>query len=304
MPYPKGYLTHQQVRRLKAIPTKGKTGAPNLAAQVRDIGGEYEHPEPSYHSQDLFISSDEEEEDHHSAVEEEEDSDTDTYYTAPSGTVASSKVPKKTLNPRDINNIPYHIDNTVGEPLPGSVHDRDKRDAPSMSGKRSADTSGDSGSEGPSAAKSARSDEGSSSGGAHTHAHHMGEGAGSASGSGEFGQYTSPEGQHFTTFRKNYSKTFRCYCMFDGVSKCEVNTKAGDHDCTITINHGGHTFPYWRRLAFTNPEDFNQPNNVIGFRCTRMGFNVPRMEVSTCPNSNMNDQCIHQKQRRCGYSPM
>ncbi|KAK3800607.1 hypothetical protein RRG08_009170 [Elysia crispata] len=63
--------------RLKAIPTKKKSGAPNLAAQVRDLNNNNRDNEEddaegsvesSYHSQDLFVSGDEEEEE-----EEEED---------------------------------------------------------------------------------------------------------------------------------------------------------------------------------------------------------------------------------------
>ncbi|GFO18446.1 hypothetical protein PoB_004495100 [Plakobranchus ocellatus] len=60
-------------------------------------------------------------------------------------------------------------------------------------------------------------------------------------------------------------------------------------DVTVTINHGGNYFPYWKRGASTCDEDFNQPNNVIGFRCVNMGFRVPRLEVSTCPGDRTTD---------------
>ncbi|GFN86429.1 hypothetical protein PoB_001293500 [Plakobranchus ocellatus] len=78
-----------------------------------------------------------------------------------------------------------------------------------------------------------------------------------------WGQWTSPEGQHFTTFRKSYSKTFKSYCTFNGEKKAEANLHSVGPtatDVTVTINHGGNTIPYWKRAASTCDEDFNQPN--------------------------------------------
>ena len=116
------------------------------------------------------------------------------------------------------------------------------------------------------------------------HHHHMEivDGLDEPNGSDDF---TTPEGQHFTT----YKKTYKMYCTFDGTGKCVVNTKAGSTDVSVTINHDGNIFSYWRRLPSPCEEDFNQPNNVLGFRCTRMGFNVRRMEVVPCPGNNTTD---------------
>ncbi|GFO18450.1 hypothetical protein PoB_004495500 [Plakobranchus ocellatus] len=60
------------------------------------------------------------------------------------------------------------------------------------------------------------------------------------------------------------------YCTFNGIKRADCNLKSVHDeatDITVTINHGGNTFPYWKRGASTCDEDFNQPNNVIGFRC-------------------------------------
>ncbi|GFR65178.1 hypothetical protein ElyMa_000198800 [Elysia marginata] len=73
------------------------------------------------------------------------------------------------------------------------------------------------------------------------------------------------------------------YCNFDSEEKAVVNTKGGQSDVTVTINNGGNTFPYWRRCASGFEENFIQPMNVLGFRCTRMGFNVRRMQVAPSP---------------------
>ena len=88
--------------------------------------------------------------------------------------------------------------------------------------------------------------------------------------------------------KRSIKKTFKSYCLFNGQERAEAYVK-DTYDVPVYINHGGNTFPYWYRRASCNDEEFNQPDNVLGFRCVRMGFNVPRMEVATIPNNKTSE---------------
>ncbi|GFR75904.1 hypothetical protein ElyMa_000467900 [Elysia marginata] len=300
MPYPKGYLTSDQVRRLKKIPVPKKSGPPNLAEQVRGINKKRSAEEDlfidsdddvpaSQSSVDSFVTALSSESEYYTADEEEEDTLAQRTGNDPYGIPA--KRPPNSRPPPDSPDPPaYHIRDEV----PTETHHIDKRSVDSMSGKRSAAAAASGGAstsdagDGAPAAKAARVEpQEASSDKSQNHRQHVSAAALALDNS--FGSYTTPEGQHFTTYRKTYSKTFKSYCKFDGVKKANVNTKAGQTDVTVTINHGGHTFPYWRRNASTCEEDFHQPPNVIGFRCATMGFNVRRMEVAVCPNDRTSD---------------
>ncbi|KAK3777757.1 hypothetical protein RRG08_062832 [Elysia crispata] len=105
-----------------------------------------------------------------------------------------------------------------------------------------------------------------------------------------FGEYTSPSGQVFTTYKKVYKKSYKeSVCVpFQGTVRAEAYIKPS-MDVPVYINHGGNTFPYWYRRASCNDEEFNQPDNVLGFRCKRMGFSVPRLELATIPNNKTSE---------------
>ena len=103
-----------------------------------------------------------------------------------------------------------------------------------------------------------------------------------------FGEYTSPDGQVFTTYKRTYKKSYKCHCKFEGESSAQAYITDAQ-DVPVYVNHGGNTFPYWYRRASCNDEEFNQPDNVLGFRCTRMGFSVPRLELATIPNNKTSE---------------
>ncbi|KAK3789558.1 hypothetical protein RRG08_052171, partial [Elysia crispata] len=103
-----------------------------------------------------------------------------------------------------------------------------------------------------------------------------------------FGEYTTPSGQVFTTYKKVYKKSYKSVCNFHGTPRADAYIKTS-LVVPVYLNHGGNTFPYWYRRASCNDEEFNQPDNVIGFRCVRMGFNVPRLELATIPNNKTSE---------------
>ena len=87
---------------------------------------------------------------------------------------------------------------------------------------------------------------------------------------------------------RTYKKSYKCHCNFRGAERAEAYFTDAQ-DVPVYINHGGSTFPYWYRRASCNDEEFNQPDNVLGFRCTRMGFSVPRLELATIPNNKTSE---------------
>ncbi|KAK3741491.1 hypothetical protein RRG08_067321 [Elysia crispata] len=247
MPYPRGYLSQYQVRSLKGIPQHKKAGPPNLARQVRGTRARPAAPEEERVEKDNSslehntppaeaVQEDEEADnsslEYHTAPEEEDEDDifhtpASSITTVAPSTRSSSKVPP-TQAPKDILNVPYNIDNASTST---SAHHIEKRDT--MAGGKRAAASNSSGLDDAPPAKAAKTDaEPAEATSAHTHHHDLGA-LGSGIDSHGFSEYTSPEGQHFTTYRKTYSKTYRMYCNFDGDTKCVVNTSAGHHDCTV-----------------------------------------------------------------------
>ncbi|GFO18438.1 hypothetical protein PoB_004494300 [Plakobranchus ocellatus] len=281
MPYPKGYLSQQQVRRLKAIPQRRRHGPPNLARTVRNVAP---YDLPPLPLQDHFDSDNESDLYNIPSLPPSGsslDSDTDLFVTAREHpdddyNVASPAQPRASRGERDASTSADPPVPEVAEPAASSseeaVVSREKRSA--MGTKRGASSVS-----GASPPKSARLEE------AQEHAmeadennnrrHHQHNQLGANVYFDGWGVWTSPEGQHFTTFRKSYAKTFKSYCTFNGKKHASASLRKHVHpeadEVTVTINHGGNTLPYWKRNASTCDEDFNQPNNVIGFRCINMG---------------------------------
>ncbi|GFO18435.1 hypothetical protein PoB_004494000 [Plakobranchus ocellatus] len=305
MPYPRGYLSQQQVRRLKGIPRRRKHGPPNLAKQVRNVAPYDLSPLPP---QDNFDSGDESDSFNIPSLPPSDsalDSDSESFVTAQESltpheesddyyTVASSTEPGPSRGETDVSTSAdppsAEVDEPAAETSPEVSHSREKRSATGT--KRGASSA-----VGSSPPKSARYEDGQAEAmeteEKNNRRHHKHAQMGANTYFEGWGEWTSPEGQHFTTFRKNYAKTFKTYCSFDEQKLAKADLKGGKDseadEVTVTINHGGNTLPYWKRGASTCDEDFNQPNSVIGFRCINMGFRVPRIEIATCPGDRTTD---------------
>ncbi|GFO18425.1 hypothetical protein PoB_004493000 [Plakobranchus ocellatus] len=297
MPYPRGYLNQQQVRRLKAIPKRRREGPPNLARAIRNVDP-YNLPPlpPADHFSDSDADSDIYNIPSLPPTTDSLNSDSESFVTAQESLhpdddyiVASPAQPRASRGELDTStsaDSPTPEEAVAGPSTPDTskdVESREKRSA--MATKRgSLSVSGASppkSAKMEEAAEEAMEEEAKSS---RRHRHHNQLGSNNCF--ERWREWTSPDGQHFTTFRKGYAKTFKSYCTYEGKKMAFANLKStgpeGD-EITVTINHGEHTLPYWKRNVSTCDEDFNQPNNVIGFRCINMGFKVPRLEVSTCP---------------------
>ncbi|GFO18443.1 hypothetical protein PoB_004494800 [Plakobranchus ocellatus] len=300
--HPRGYLNQQQVRRLKAIPQRRREGPPNLAKAIRNVGP-YNLPPlpPADHFSDSDADSDVYNIPSLPSTTDSLDSDTDSFVTAQENLqadddyiVASPPQPRASRGETDTSTStdPPTQEEIAGPSTsdsPTDVHSRTKRSA--LATKR-----GSTGVSGASPPTSARFEEAAEEAmeedakKGRRHGHH--KQLGSNNFFDGWGEWTSPEGQHFTTLQKGYAKNFKAYCTFECTKKAIANLKsvnAEADEITVTINHGGHTLPYWKRNASICDDDFNQPNNVIGFRCINMGFRVPRLEISTCPEDRTTD---------------
>ncbi|GFO18432.1 hypothetical protein PoB_004493700 [Plakobranchus ocellatus] len=299
MPYPRGYLSQQQVRRLKAIPQRRRHGPPNLARAVRNVAPYDLPPLPPADNFDSGSESDEYNIPSLPPTTSSLDSDTESFVTAQEepdyyNNVASTSQPRASGGQTDVSTSADPPVPEVAEPTASgseeAVGKREKRSA--MGTKRGAPSVS-----GASPPKSARMEEAQEDAmeaeEKSNRRHHQHNQLGANVYFDGWGEWTSPEGQHFTTFRKSYSKTFKSYCTFSGkkMAFASLRSTVGKEadEVTVTINHGGNTLPYWKRNASTCDEDFNQPNNVVGFRCINMGFRVPRIEVSTCPGDRTTD---------------
>ena len=286
MPYPKNVLSHQQVKKLKAITKNQRTkeGPINAPKPIRNLP--FQNTRSQVSSQDL-PSSFELEQVHPDEVLEQLDDqldfleDEDDFVDAPTSPMPNLKTTKRKQTPAAAAAIQRQRESARDRsPIAGSS--KQLTPPPSAKKQRAAEETPlpeyDSDDD---IMPATQRQSNVSSGGAPQNAmsNMFYEG---------FGEYTTPSGQVFTTYKKTYKKSFKSVCTFGGIVKAQAYIK-DSADVPVYINHGGNTFPYWFRRASCNDEEFNQPDNVLGFRCRRMGFSVPRLELATIPNNKTSE---------------
>ena len=291
MPYPKNVLSHQQVRKLKAISKNQRTKEGPINAPKPIRGLPFQNTRSQANSQADLPSSFDLEQVHPDEVLEQLNDDQldfledeDDFFDAPT---SPPPMPKKNLSTRKKTSpagaaAAKRQQDSVRDRSPVAGPSRQLTPPPSGSKQRAAaetplpeyDSDDD-------IMPATQRQSNVASGGAPQNAmsNMFFEG---------FGEYTTPSGQTFVTYKKVYKKSFKCVCTFQGTPRAEAYLK-DTADTPVYVNHGGNTFPYWFRRASCNDEEFNQPDNVLGFRCNRMGFSVPRLELATIPNNKTSE---------------
>ncbi|KAK3765290.1 hypothetical protein RRG08_062850 [Elysia crispata] len=291
MPYPKNVLSHQQVRKLKAISKNQRTKEGPINAPKPIRGLPFQNTRSQANSQPDLPSSFDLEQVHPDEVlaqlnDDQLDflEDEDDFFDAPT---SPPPMPKKNLSTKKKSTpagaaVIQREKDTVRDRSPVAGPSRQLTPPPSSQKYReAADTPLPADDSDDEVMPATQRQSNVASGGAPQNAmsNMFYEG---------FGEYTSPSGQVFVTYKKSYKKSFKCVCTFQGTQRAEAYLK-DTQDTPVYINHGGNTFPYWFRRASCNDEEFNQPDNVLGFRCRRMGFSVPRLELATIPNNKTSE---------------
>ena len=48
----------------------------------------------------------------------------------------------------------------------------------------------------------------------------------------------------------------------------------------VSFDHGGHIVPYFFKEASTDAQDWNLPDDCIGYKIDEIGFDIPNMFMS------------------------
>ena len=115
-----------------------------------------------------------------------------------------------------------------------------------------------------------------------------------------FGGSTSRPNPDFIVVKKTFKRTFTSTINFTKQRKAEMELLLNDNDngwpnaisdpsiAKFTVNHGGHIIPYWYKQASTKPEDWNLPDEFIGYRIKKFGFNFNNMQLHVINNNKSN----------------